>query len=74
MFWFSKDVSSYTDVSCTTSHPFVRLHFRLLFARLAVHSFTFHSELKNKQATATMAKGTMAVYSCGIILFIISLS
>ena len=60
-FGFKKTCKSYTDVSCTTSRSFVRLHFRLLFARFAVHSFTFHSEFKNKQTTAAMAKSTMAV-------------
>ena len=53
MFGFQKTFHG-TDVFSTPSRLFVRLGFRLLCDRLAVHYFTVHSVLrsvKNKQTT-----------------------
>ena len=55
MFGFQKTFHG-TDVLCTPSRLFVRLGFRLLCARLAVHYFTVHSVLRSLEISKQQGK------------------
>ena len=68
MFWFSKDASSYTDVPCTPSCTFLRLHFRLHF--LLVWLFillSFIRSLKISKPQRQWQRDSMLPCVCSVI-------